>query len=84
MINTKCKVHDVELLKGTAPIRYGLPPAPPVGYLEAQDKLFPNAVSFVLGGCILDDANEQTVSYCPLCREAERAWIGRPERNWFA
>ena len=80
----KCEIHGVELIKGTAPIFYGISEAPPMGYLDAGRTLFPNSFLFVLGGCILDDAPECVVKFCPNCREAENAWTSRgPEYKWF-
>jgi hypothetical protein len=80
----KCEIHGVELVKGKAPIFYGLPDAPPVGYLDAERSLFPNSFLFALGGCMLGDETESNVKFCPACREAENEWTSRgPEYKWF-
>ena len=80
----KCEIHGVELIKGKAPIFYGMPAAPPIGYLEAERTLFPNSFLFILGGCTLDDEKERVVRFCPNCREAENSWTSRgPEFKWF-
>jgi hypothetical protein len=77
-------VHGVELVKGTAPIFYGLPPAPPPGYLDAMETLFPHSHLFAMGGCVIDDKRETDVDFCTLCREAENRWTGRgPQFKWF-
>lgn len=70
-----CRVHQVALLEEQVPVRYGLFRFP-ADYLRAQEEQFPNAYSFVLGGCRVSPANPTTrkVSYCPECRAAEKAW----------
>ena len=82
----KCGLHNVGLKLGTREIRRGLPPAPPEGFFEAEETLFPNAKSFEIGGCLVspDDVNEKRVYFCPECRKAELDWhAGRDvERFW--
>ncbi len=68
---SKCEVHNSELEDGKANIRYGLIVLPDE-YRKAREKLFPNANSFVLGGCIIGGVSETQVKFCRLCREAER------------
>ena len=70
-----CSVHKTKLLQEEVPVRYGLIRFSS-DYLHAKNKSFPNAYSFVLGGCLIYPTNPKTrmVSYCPKCRQAERAW----------
>jgi hypothetical protein len=70
-----CRIHKVKLLADEVPIRYGLIRFS-ADYISAQRKLFPNANSFVLGGCRVSPTNPKTrkVNYCPQCRSAESAW----------
>jgi hypothetical protein len=70
-----CSVHHVSLLHEEVPVRYGLIRFPP-DYLQAKKTHFPNAYSFVLGGCLVSPTNPMArkMSYCPKCREAENAW----------
>ena len=82
----KCEKHGVALESGTAPVHYGMPAAPPTGYLEALRNQFPNSFLFVLGGCVIDDESqpENEVMFCPECRSAEEIWTARgPEFKWF-
>lgn len=80
----KCKVHGTALKNGTVPIRYGFPAGPPVGYFEAERSLFPNAKSFMIGGCLVgNNKSSQRVRYCPECREAESAWTSQNETDEF-
>ncbi len=68
------------------PISYGLPRNDEELW-DARAKLFPNAKSYVLGGCCADLStleSEQLV--CDECRKAEKAWEkenGRDERSKF-
>src|SRR5690606_32981421 len=71
-----CEVHNVPMKRGTVPIRYGLGPAPP-GWGGTREKEFPNANSYIMGGCLVDVDNPETdrVTYCPVCRAAENEYI---------
>ncbi len=71
-----CERHDRPLLRGTAPVVYGLPNL----YLEAlapRSREFPHANSSVNHGCGVIEENPGTepVWFCPDCRAAERAWF---------
>ena len=82
----QCKLHNVELKFGKREIRRGFPPAPPEGFFEAEEALFPNAKSFEIGGCSvsLDDVNEKRVYFCPECRNAESDWhAGRDAEEFW-
>jgi hypothetical protein len=70
-----CSLHKVPLVEEEVPVRYGLICLPPA-YQEAKRRRFPNAFSFVLGGCLVSRTNPRMlkVRCCSLCREAERAW----------
>lgn len=75
-----CAIHDETLLRDVVPLRYGLIRFTPE-YLEARPRLFPNARSFMLGGCMLtpDRPTRTEVYFCPKCREAQSAWArGNP------
>jgi hypothetical protein len=71
----KCSIHNEPLLRGLVSIRYGLFRFSPE-FREAQSTLFPNARSFVLGGCRVSPNNpkQRDVKFCPKCREAEQSW----------
>jgi hypothetical protein len=43
-------------------------------YFEAREKLFPEINRVVHGGCIVGKPKEE-VYYCPVCRDAEEAWL---------
>lgn len=69
----KCELHNVKLENGFAPIRYGLLFIPD-DYIKARKKLFPNANTFVAGGCIVGFRERTELEFCTLCREAEENW----------
>jgi hypothetical protein len=82
----KCPVHGNYLQSGKIDIRYGYPPAPPLGYFEAQEELFPYAKSWEIGGCVIviDDSEDQTpVEFCSECRRAEKDWEAEHEMEEF-
>lgn len=68
-----CSVHHLPLKKDQVKIRYGLLYIP-AGRYEAREKSFPNANSYVSGGCIVQEEKSEEVVYCDKCREAERIW----------
>ncbi len=70
-----CSVHKVELLEEEVPVHYGLIRFS-ADYIAAKKGLFPNANSFVLGGCIVSPTHPKTrkAKYCPHCRAAESTW----------
>jgi hypothetical protein len=70
-----CDVHQETLQNEAVPIRYGLIRFSKE-FLEAQQRLFPNSRSFVLGGCRVGPGQPKTkeLRYCPQCRLAEHAW----------
>ena len=85
--SSTCALHKLEMSVAAVPIAYGLPvefidPAayrvahpdePPPGVRTAQ---FPNARSWVWGGCCLDGLSQkQRVYVCRECQRLERAWI---------
>ncbi len=81
-----CRIHNVPLNYGRAEIRRGYPPAPPEGYFDAEENLFPLARTFELGGCVVDsdDKDEKRVRYCSVCREAQTKWLeGREVEDFW-
>ena len=85
----RCEVHDEELLGDRVEVRRGMPPAPPAGYFEAKERLFPHANSWIMGGCMVDDGiypndDVEDVDHCPKCRIAERSWFeGRQSEEFW-
>lgn len=84
----RCEVHGVLLRRDKVDIVYGLLRYKP-GYWRAQQRHFPNANSWVGGGCgIVEIVNPCTgetfhtkyaeVLYCPRCRRAETRWRDSP------
>jgi len=83
--HTRCKRHGEELQKDKVEIIYGLVGFRK-GYLEAEEKFFPNANSKVFGGCVIteevscDGTRVQAspkyaeVLYCSKCRKARSEW----------
>ena len=69
-----CKVHGTKLKRRMVPIHYGMPE-----YDKAwavQEKLFPNAKPYLLGGCVIDfdSPSRQNAMVCMECQEAEALW----------
>ena len=69
-----CKLHGTKLKRRKVPIHYGLPAFDDAW--DVQEKLFPNANSYSLGGCVidLDNPTHGTAMVCEDCREALSAW----------
>lgn len=80
----KCPLHGTALQTENVRISYGLPGFK-VGYLATQKRLFPDASSRVLGGCIVskDSPTMQTVKFCPKCRAAEKRWLAAHRGTGF-
>jgi hypothetical protein len=74
-MNRTCEVHDVALQPGTSEIRYGLLVGTAQGELERQ-RLYPNANSWIAGGCVISSEKSEDVMYCEQCREVERQRTG--------
>lgn len=81
MVSEKiCEVHGTTLRLKGVPVNYGLPQPDP-DLWEARKKLFPNAKSFVLGGCCVGSmGGEYEAWVCAECRKAEARW--RRKANW--
>ena len=85
-MTTKCEVHGLELLPDHVERRGGMPPAPPGDYLETAERFFPNANSWVLGGCVIpfpEIETEEEVEYCPQCRKLEKSWWRAHRKDEF-
>jgi len=75
MQNVICEVHKSVLKSARVRINYGLPYFDEE-LIQTRSKLFPNANSSALGGCMID---ENSPSYldamvCEECRQAETEW----------
>jgi hypothetical protein len=68
-----CKVHHEQLRKATVPVLYGLRPSPPY-HKKTEERLFPNALTSVEGGCLVMPTKEATVLLCQKCIEAKTKW----------
>jgi hypothetical protein len=68
-----CEAHGLPLQVGSAQIAYGLFDFDE-RYWADKKELFPNANSWVVGGCISSDVDVAQVDFCPRCREAEGVW----------
>lgn len=74
MLDKKCKIHGNLLKEGKATVQYGLIKVNEK-MIEARNKLFPNAMSKVLGGCSPNEnINAVKVLFCEECRKVETAW----------
>lgn len=79
----RCVLHLKPFKRGSAAIVWGYPLSPPESFLRAQDRIFPDATPFTLGGCEVWDGrpSRERVSFCPDCRAALWHWLQshRPE-----
>jgi hypothetical protein len=76
-----CEVHGQLLEEDEVPLRYGLFRFTEE-YRKAQKELFPNANSFKLAGCRIDEANNKKTTitkYCSVCRQNEKEWRSKNE-----
>ena len=80
-----CEVHGTVLHLRSVPVTYGRP-VPDPELWEARKKLFPNAKSFVLGGCCVGSMGDEYEDWvCSECRKAEAKWRMGPytrEEPW--
>ena len=74
MAARKCELHGTVLTAMDVPISYGLPGFDPAW--EVEKELFPNARSYILGGCLIDFNNPTTARrmVCEECRNAKDLW----------
>lgn len=73
-IKQTCDVHGALMKPQTVPLIYGLP-VRDEELIEARSKLFPNARSYFIGGCVVGSGGYETETFvCEQCRTAERAW----------
>ena len=70
----RCELHDTPLEHRQIPISYGMPSYDPAW--AVQKDLFPNARSYVLGGCVIDfdSPKFEKAWVCDACIEAEKRW----------
>jgi|GEM_PF-1895991 len=75
----KCEIHHVGLVEENMHIAYGLPAfnEQAMAAMRVQDSLFPHAVPYLLGGCVIDENSPKSriIHYCPICRVARDAWL---------
>ena len=73
-----CVLHQVPLRDDTLRISYGTPASARLQYWRAHAAMFPNATSWVGGGCTYwegHSADYAKVHYCGMCREVESTWL---------
>lgn len=68
-----CEVHKTVRKPMKIPIRYGLFDTD-AELEKARKILFPNAYSFVSGGCEIQNEDEPTEFVCEECRKEEAEW----------
>jgi hypothetical protein len=69
-IKGSCKVHHVKLTRAMVPILYGLRPSPTYSK-EIEERLFPNALTCLEGGCAVMRVKEAIVLRCKKCVAAK-------------
>ncbi|HQU82962.1 MAG TPA: hypothetical protein PKY59_07560 [Pyrinomonadaceae bacterium] len=73
MENKICEVHKIALINKKVPIRYGLyDPEPELD--EAKRILFPNAHTYISGGCEIQDEYQAEIKVCNECLKDEAEW----------
>jgi hypothetical protein len=80
MSEQKCEVHNYLLRPATVPIHYGLIHIDDE-FIDAREKLFPNAKTSVMGGCVFEDESEVELLVCEKCRETEIEWRDKNNRR---
>lgn len=70
----QCEVHGTPLERRELPISYGYPAYDPAS--EVKRDLFPNAKSFLLGGCVIEFDSPKVAEtwVCNECIKAEEEW----------
>jgi hypothetical protein len=75
-----CELHGTVMRLQRVPLHYGLP-VPDPDLWDARKRLFPNAKTFLLGGCCAGSmGNDYEDWVCAECRKAEARW--RRKANW--
>jgi hypothetical protein len=73
-----CEIHHIPMVRTTVPIVYGLlrPTEKGEARCVASTNSFPNAESYVGGGCCVAswDAHRAVIYVCPDCKKAAQAW----------
>ncbi len=83
--NQLCLLHNVNRIEDVVPVIYG-DLSYMEGYLVAESNMFPNALTFISGGCIVglfQDEDEILVRYCPECRKAKKKWNQLNNKPWW-
>ncbi len=75
----RCPVHSVALVYGLVPIEYGKG-AELERYHDGR-RGYPNAHTYVPGGCMVRDETMEWTKYCPACREMKRGIEGAGRRR---
>jgi hypothetical protein len=72
-----CEVHQLKMTRQQVEIRYGMPNAHDMAFLEAAYKQFPHSGMPLEGGCIIQDNSPQSaaVFVCPRCHIEALAWL---------
>ena len=74
-VSSTCKKHSIEMQQRVVPVVYGLPRQSEFEEMQARLEAFPNGRTYLLGGCIVGDADNATVYVCPKCEEARTEWV---------
>jgi len=69
-----CELHGDRLEHGLVPIIYGLLRPHCDECRDAERQQFPNANTYVSGGCMVGEKKHTEASFCPTCRKASEAW----------
>jgi hypothetical protein len=87
-----CDLHQSRMNDDTLRISYGTPGSARQEYGKAHREMFPNANSWVGGGCIYmvgESPDYARVRYCTKCRSIESEWLrahggieDRPQPPW--
>ena len=72
-----CEVHQVKMTRQEVEIRYGMPDAHDMAFLEATYKQFPHSGMPLEGGCVINDNAPRSakVFVCPRCHTEAVAWL---------
>jgi hypothetical protein len=72
-----CEVHHLKMSRQQVEIRYGLPNAHDMEFLQATYAKFPHSGMPLEGGCVIGDNSPRSaeVFVCPRCHTEAVAWL---------
>ena len=76
-----CPVHKIKMTKASIDVVYGLPTESLFEESQIDEKKFPFAQQFVLGGCVIGENIDVTVFHCSKCIKARKLWLKQKKKK---